>query len=184
MDHVKVEELLHRNVEDLKVEDVSDLCVGEPSIVHVDDHIWKIVASLIDKPANRAVYVVDDKKKLLGIISFRDIIRVTNARLGARRRGVSAFIQYLRDVFQEDVGGLMRKPPVAKMSTNLLEALKKMEDFKMNDMPVVDDEGKLVGDLKGLEILRFALEDIKRGDEETPKVVEEERDKRRIQLDE
>ncbi len=172
MDHVDVEKLLHRNVEDLDVEDVADLCVAEPSMVQTGDPIWKMISALVEKPTNRTVHVVDAKQKLIGIISFRDVIRVTNARIGARRKGISAFIKYLRDVFKEDVDELMRRPVKVKLSTNLLEALEKMEEFKMNDMPIVDNEGKLVGDLKGLEILRFALEDVKRGDEETPAVKE------------
>ncbi len=184
MDRRELEELLHKNVEDLEVNDVSELCVSEPSVVHVKDPVWKIVHVLVEEPTNRAVYVVDSGQKLLGIISFRDILRVTNARLGARRAGVTGFFRYLRDVFRDDVSTMMRRPVTVKPSTNLLEALEKMEEFKMNDIPVVDEEGKLVGELKGLEILHFALKDIKRGDEETPDVVKEERDKRRIKLDE
>jgi len=180
MDHEDVEKLLHRNVEDLHVKDVSDLCVVEPSVVLTGDPVWKMVAALVEKPTNRAVYVVNADRKLLGTISFRDIVRVTNARLGARRKGVTAFVQYLKDIFEEGVDGLMRKPVRVKTSTNLLESLRRMEEFKMNDMPVVDDDEKLVGELKGLEILRFALEDIRRGDEETPDVVKAERDARRI----
>ncbi len=180
MDHQDVEKLLRRNVEELHVKDVSDLCVAEPSVVQAGDPVWKIVAALVENPTNRAVYVVDTDNKLLGTISFRDIVRVTNARLGARRKGVTAFVQYLKDVFQEGVEGLMRKPVRVKISTNLIEALRRMEEFKMNDMPIVDENEKLVGELKGLEILRFALEDIKRGDEETPGVVKAERDARRM----
>ncbi len=160
----KLEVLFHRNAEDLRVEDISSLYDIEPSTVRTGDPIWKMVAALIVRPRGRNVYVLDTEEKLIGTISFRDMIRITNARLGARRKGVVGLIQYLRDIFREDVDDLMRDPIVVNPYTNLVEALQKMEELKMNDMPIVDDDYKLVGELSGMEILRFAYEDIKRGD--------------------
>lgn len=167
MDMKEPEILFHRNVEDLRVGDISSLYDIEPSKVRRGDPAWKMVAALITRPRGRNVYVIDDQGTLVGTISFRDIIRVTNARLGARRKGVVGIIQYLRDIFREDVDSLMRRPVWVNTYTNLLEALQKMEELKMNDMPIVDDDKKLVGELSGMEILRFAYEDIKRGDEES-----------------
>ncbi len=163
---------LHRNVDELRVEDIFDLYDIEPSVVKVGDPVWKMVAALITRPRGRNVYVTDAEGKLVGIISFRDILRVTNARLGARRAGVVAFVNYLRDVFREDVDKMMRSPVSVNPKTNLLEALHIMESNKMNDMPVVDENKKLVGELSGMEILRFAYADIRRGDEETAEVKE------------
>jgi CBS domain-containing protein len=165
--------MLHRNIEDLRVKDIYNCYDVEPSIVTKGDPVWKMVAALITRPSGRNVYVTDTDGKLIGIISFRDILRVTNARLGARRAGVVGFVKYLGDLLREDIDKLMRDPVTVKQDTELLEALKKMEEVKMNDMPVVDDDYKIVGELSGMEILRFAYADIRRGDEETPKLREE-----------
>jgi CBS domain-containing protein len=163
---------LHRNVEDLRVEDIYDLYDIEPSVVKVGDPVWKMVAALITRPRGRNVYVTDAEGKLKGIISFRDILRVTNARLGARKAGVVGFINYLRDVFREDVGKMMRPPVSVNPKTNLLEALKMMERDKLNDIAVVDENKMLVGELSGMEILRFAYADIRKSDEATAEVKE------------
>ncbi len=157
----------HRNVDELRVEDINDLYDVEPSIVKVGDPVWKMVAALITRPRGRNVYVTDPDGKLKGIISFRDILRVTNARLGARKAGVVGFINYLRDVFREDVEKMMRPPVRVSPKTNLLEALQIMESNKMNDIPVVDENRKLVGELSGMEILRFAYADVRKSDEAT-----------------
>jgi CBS domain-containing protein len=74
---------------------------------------------------------------------------------------------------REDIDKLMRDPVTVKQDTELLEALRKMEEARMNDLPVVDADYKIVGELSGMEILRFAYADIRRGDEETPKLKEE-----------
>jgi CBS domain-containing protein len=47
----------------------------------------------------------------------------------------------------------MRQAVTLKPSTTLRDALQKMEDFQMNNLPVVDEDGKLVGELSGLKIL-------------------------------
>jgi CBS domain-containing protein len=99
------------------------------------------------------VYVLDEDGKLLGMISFRDIIRQTNARLGVRGRGVSGSLQYLREAQKDRVEEMMRQAVTLKPSTPLSDALQKMEDFRMNNLPVVDEDGKLVGELSGLKIL-------------------------------
>lgn len=177
MEERKPDLVLRQNAGDLWVEDVSSLYDLEPSTVHLDDHVWKMVAALITRPRGRNVYVLDDDRKLVGTISFRDLLRVTNARLGARRKGMIGFIQYLRDVLVEDVEKIMRKPVRVRPRTNLLEALRMMEENKMNDMPIVDEDNKLIGELSGMEILRFAYADLKRGDEDTAKMKEAERAK-------
>lgn len=169
----KPEVLFYRNAGDLRVEDISSLYDIEPSTVSMGDPVWKMVAALIVRPRGRNVYVVDTEGKLVGTISFRDIIRITNARLGARRKGVVGLVKYLRDIFREDVDSLMRDPITVNPYTNLLEALQKIEELKMNDMPIVDDDNKLVGELSGMEILRFAYEDIKRGDEKAAEAKED-----------
>jgi CBS domain-containing protein len=173
MGEESLELMLHRNVEDLSVKDIYSNYDLEPSIVRQGDPVWKMVAALITRPRGRNVYVTDTEGKLIGIISFRDILRVTNARLGARRAGVVGFIKYMGDLFREDIDKLMRDPVSVKPDTELLEALRLMEEAKMNDMPVVDDDKKIVGELSGMEILRFAYSDIRKGDEETPKVKEQ-----------
>lgn len=158
-------ELLARDIKDLTVSDVSDFWREEPSTVTSGDPLWKMVSTLVEHPKNRTVYVLDTDGRLIGMISFRDILRITNARLGARTEGAVGLLRYMKDLLRDEVDSLMRKPVHVKSSTPFLEALRKMEDVKMNDIPVVDDSGKLVGELSGLKILRYSVEEVKRGDE-------------------
>lgn len=177
MEKGNLEELLSRDIKHLTVSDVADLWREEPSTVRLGDPMWKMVSGLVERPKNRTVYVLDPAGKLAGMISFRDIIRITNARLGARREGVVGLLRYMHDLLRDEVDSLMRKAVYVRPSTSLLEGLRKMEELKMNDIPITDEDGKLVGELSGLKILRFALKEIKRGDD-AAETLKEERLKR------
>lgn len=165
MEKGNLKELLDRNIKDLSMRDIADLWREEPSTVILGDPMWKMVSALVERPKNRTVYVLDSAGKLAGMISFRDIIRITNARLGARREGVVGLMRYMHDLLRDEVDSLMRKAVYVRPSTSLLEGLRKMEDLKMNDIPIVDEDGRLAGELSGLKILRFAVEEVKRGDD-------------------
>lgn len=153
MNEDDLNDLLSGNLADLQVKDFLDSCGEEASTVRWGEPISKMIESLVEHPASRAVYVLDEDDKLLGMISFRDIIRQTNARLGVRGRGVSGSLQYLREAHKDRVEEIMRQAVTLKPSTPLSDALQKMEDFRMNNLPVVDEDGKLVGELSGLKIL-------------------------------
>jgi CBS domain-containing protein len=153
MNEDDLNDLLSGNLADLQVKDFLDSCGEEASTVRWGEPISKMIESLVEHPASRAVYVLDEDDKLLGMISFRDIIRQTNARLGVRGRGVSGSLQYLREAHKDRVEEIMRQAVTLKPSTPLRDALQKMEDFRMNNLPVVDEDGKLVGELSGLKIL-------------------------------
>jgi CBS domain-containing protein len=159
MNEDDLNDLLNGNIADLQVKDFLDTCGEEASTVRWGEPISKMIESLVEHPASRAVYVLDEDGildedgKLLGMISFRDIIRQTNARLGVRGRGVSGSLQYLREAQKDRVEEMMRQAVTLKPSTPLSDALQKMEDFRMNNLPVVDEDGKLVGELSGLKIL-------------------------------
>jgi len=47
-------------------------------------------------------------------------------------------------------------PPVYVTKGNKLqEALEKMVQQRMNELPVVDEDGKVIGDLNAFELLKF-----------------------------
>lgn len=152
---MKDKDLFVEDIGKLKVSDFLDSCGEEPSTIGWGESIQEMVEALFEHPASRAVYVLDEDKKLLGMVLFRDIIRVTNAKLGIKGRGVSGSHQYLRDAQKDKARDLMRPPVVTRMFTPLCEALEKMEDSKINNLPVVDENGKLVGELSGSKVLHL-----------------------------
>jgi Mg/Co/Ni transporter MgtE len=119
----------------------------------------------IKNPSSNYIYVVDDKDVLLGIITLRDILRITAARYQIHGKGFKTFLTYISKIMKDDVDDMMRPPLSVTPNDALSKAMKIMESYDLTNLPVVDKKtGKLLGELNGVEILKFAFEGIKRTD--------------------
>lgn len=97
-------------------------------------------SSKLDKVTGLAV--VDEDNVVLGVISIRDINRL-------RKQGVE---------MSESVGSHMSSPPiVVTPGTRTGEAAAIMMTKKIHRLPVVDDEGKLIGIISRTDIFQRAL---------------------------
>lgn len=139
------------------VADVPEALVAETSRVPPDAPISRVIELLRARPESRMVYVVDAADRLVGTVSWRCVLRVTRARMGARPPGFWSLVTLLRDLGPEKAQDLMRPPTPVRPETPLREALLLMGDTQQNDLPVVDAEGRLVGELNGMHIMDVAL---------------------------
>ena len=136
-----------------KVSEIYDSVVGKPATVVTQDVLRKAVDAMIANPVSQKVYVTDANGKLLGVISMGSLLEQVGYRIGARKTGVTSFIHMMKDILEESVEHFMKKPVPITRETDLQAALKLMLESGLNDLPVVDEKGILVGELNGLEIL-------------------------------
>lgn len=146
------------------VADAQTLLVKDAPMVKKGAKVHEAVQALINNPSSRAVYVVEGDDMLVGTISYRSLMRASSARFGVRKDGFFSFIQYLKDMLMENVDSLMRKPMPVTNDTKIKKALELMEKTKQNDLPVVDNEGRLIGELSGIEIMKLGIDVLKKGD--------------------
>lgn len=81
------------------------------------------------------VCVVDESKKLLGVITDGDVRR----KLISVQKPFSAF--FVDDVIDHSI----KKPATTKPMNKLSDALNKMEELQVWDLPVIDENNILVG---------------------------------------
>ncbi|MHC4112583.1 MAG: CBS domain-containing protein [Planctomycetota bacterium] len=144
-----------RKVEDIMTEDV--VCLKE------QDKLAKAM-KVMQKGRFRHVPVVDKDRTLLGIISDRDILRYLPMRSRQHQKEAGVFRSRLFDVDPEDSS--LELPLSHIMSRHVFhvlpncsfyEAVKMMDDKKINCLPVVDEEKNLHGIITVTDVMRGLL---------------------------
>ena len=121
---------------------VSEIMTTKLRMMHEDDAV-SIADWLMNLDEIHHVLIVDAERKLVGILSDRDILRVANRE------------------DRVEVGAIMSPPThTVTPSTSVAQALSVMMDAKVHALPVVDDTGQPVGIVTStdfLEVARWAL---------------------------
>lgn len=141
-----------KKFDELLVADVFERIVKKPSVVHEDAPIGEAIGQMLANPLSRKVYVVDADGKYKGTVNTDTILRLIGYRVGVRDSGNLSFIRFMRDAFKEDVRSIMTRGRAVIKEMKLTEAMKIMLDDHLNDLPVVDQDGKLIGELVSLEL--------------------------------
>jgi predicted transcriptional regulator len=141
-----------KKFDELLVGDVFERIVKKPSMVQEDALIGEAIDQMLVNPLSRKVYVVATDGKYVGTVNTDTILRLIGYRVGVRDSGNLSFIRFMRDAFKEDVKNIMSRGRTITKDMKLTEAMKIMVDDHLNDLPVVDQDGKLVGELVSLEL--------------------------------
>lgn len=141
----------------LTVGDVYQLITTEAKTI--DENAPKeeaIKVMLSGASSTNSVYVINSTGKLRGVITVDDIIDSIAVRIGYIPKDLS--IKTARKLFVLSPFGnasdMMRTPVHVTKESDLQTALKKMADNNLTDLPVIDADGKLIGDLNAFEILK------------------------------
>ena len=130
----------------MKVKDCCNEVTHEADLVRENDPIDKVMDIMAKDPLSRSVYVVDDEKRLLGIIIVKDVLQF----LGPQFVGTSVAI---REIFAQTAGDMMRGPISVSMDDSIEKAMEIAIQEWLDDIPVCDKEGRVIGDLNCFEMI-------------------------------
>lgn len=101
---------------------------------------------------SRQLYVVDDDRKLVGSITLARLVMYTFAH----SHGTHMSSRQIMDLITCTCAGdlMMEGTLSARMDDNLDELLERMVDRNVEEVPVLDDDGKIVSDLTMIDLLR------------------------------
>ena len=77
--------------------------------------------------------------------------------MGVRSTGVTSFLRMLAEITDERVTEVMAKPVKVLKDELVVNVMKLMVENHLNDLPVVDDQNRLVAELNGLDILKLSM---------------------------
>ncbi|RLI95532.1 MAG: inosine-5-monophosphate dehydrogenase [Candidatus Altiarchaeales archaeon] len=118
---------------------VRDVMTKNPLCIEVDDSVTK-VQSLMRDTGYRALPVVDNNK-LVGIISRGDALTVTSRKTNIEVRGV-----------------MSHNVVTALPDEDIFSVTKKLTESGIRQLPVIDKDGKIVGIISSMDILRVFLD--------------------------
>ncbi len=143
---------MQRDLRELCIADLSEEVVREPAVVRANQPLAAVVDALRSQRSTNTVYVVDAAGKLLGAITVRTVLRQLAARLGVRKAGMVSFLQYIREAQQERAGDFREETLRIRVDVLLVDALRMIVEGGQLDLPVVDDRGRLIGELNSTEV--------------------------------
>lgn len=115
-------------------------------------------------PAPRQIYVVDEDNKLLGIVSAKDLLKEVmpsylNADLARSITDETDFLQrQIAKIKDDSAKDIMTDKPVSLHPYHqLLEADALFAEHGFNTLPVLDQEGTLVGEITRMDIISQML---------------------------
>ncbi|MCD6551150.1 CBS domain-containing protein [Thermotoga sp.] len=136
----------------MKVKDVCRLISLNPTIVEEDAPIEEIVNKILEDPITRTVYVVRNNK-LVGMIPVLHLLKVTGFHFFGFIPKEELVRSSMKKLVAKSAFEIMMPPIHVCLDTPIEEALKMMIDNNVQEMPVLNEKGEIIGDLNSLEIL-------------------------------
>ncbi len=130
----------------MKVKDCCNEVTHDADLVRESDSIEKVMNVMADDPLSRSVYVVDDEKRLQGIIIVKDVLQFLGPQFVDGSRSVS-------EIFAQTARDMMRAPVSVSMEDSIEKALEIAIQEWLDDIPVCDKDGKVIGDLNCFEMI-------------------------------
>jgi len=134
----------------------------EPCTVRRDEKLLAVAERLGSHPGVHTVAVVDNEGRLVGIIPMRLLLNDLFLQVAPEeflmdlqeRESVEEFGRLSRARTAEE---LMEEPTFVTMADTVREAFARMHERKLEGLPIVDAEMRVVGYLDRLQLLRLWL---------------------------
>jgi CBS domain-containing protein len=149
-------------MKDIQIREVYQLQGKASTTVTEDTALNYVVSFLGHEPHIQGIFMVDANKKYSGMISRFDLLRWTQAQLYGRRGNaemqINNILHLLNASKAKDLESHNTRSFFVREVDTLQAALDLMVKNEQDIIPVLDNEGRIIGDLSLSEILAKALE--------------------------
>ena len=127
---------------------VRDYMTEAPVFANLNDGLHQTYRRMRERDI-RHMLVVDDNELLVGIVSERDLLRPSYVDDGPNQSG-----SYVLDNTGKVAAAMAPSPATVTPDQDILDAVSVMLERKYGAMPVVDGEGRAIGVLSVIDVLR------------------------------
>lgn len=145
---------MRKTIRNMKVCEIRELLIKDPTIVNEDDLITDVINEIVANPISRHAYVVDSNNKLIGSIKINSIINYLFPFESFWKNDDHS--SYLTMFDKERADEIMLKDfHSVKDDTPLSDMIEIMLKEKINELPVINDEHNIIGEVNIMELLKF-----------------------------
>ena len=145
----------------LKVRSIASKFRPKRLKVGKDTPLSRLVELLVDHPESDNIYVVDGKERLLGIVTFHELLKVIWAKFGLMDKEIFDQMEFLHYAYSTTAGEIMAPAVSVTGEDSIHEAVRLMAQHRLNDIPVVDEGGRVIEEVNDRELLAYGRKVIK-----------------------
>ena len=119
--------------------EVADVMTGKV-VTLSPHHSFNDVANLMNDRYFRHCVVVDSQRKIVGVISDRDIMRALARNPNSRSKSLDQI--------------MTQNPITVKRNTPIVDAVSKIVSKRINCLPVIEDDGTVCGIVTSTDLLK------------------------------
>lgn len=148
-------------MEKLKVRDLCLPC-SLALAVKESDGLEAAIRRFASQPETHAIFVVDNKGKLKGLVKIRHLLNWIRLKLGVSRErrniNVAEAFEVAKLSQSSQIGDITSPAVTVKPEDSLAHALNLMANEEVVELAVVNDDGELVGEIKLTQVLSQLLD--------------------------
>jgi len=146
----------------MHVADVRQLLVEKPATIRPDQTERELLVKMVEDPRSRHVYVVDENHVLIGVVRMNRVVERLFPFSAVAERGAQLIAGSLASFEGRTVAELMDdNPSFVYESTTLSEMATILMQEKINELPVVDSERRVIGQVNIYETIKAYLTEIR-----------------------
>ena len=131
---------------------ITSIMSSDPFTVNASQKLSEVRRLIADKEIGHVPVV--SGKKLVGLLSATDLVRLSISAYGADERAVDAMLDHEFSIQQ-----VMKRELVTIRSTSTVrEAAKLLSHGRFHSLPVVDEQDHLVGIVTSTDLIRYLHE--------------------------
>lgn len=126
-----------------------------PPVVNEHSPIQNVIDAMIQFDHSRVVYVQDEAEKLSGTISLGALAKHVFSRSHEPQIHARVLISMITAETAKDI--MQKKPVFALKNEKIGIVLKRMIESNVKEIPILDENRKVIGDITMLDLLKFLL---------------------------
>lgn len=134
---------------------VKDFMTSKRTLVRSDDSICETIRKVSEDTETTITCVLDDQNRLIGVITPKELLRTIElSEFHTNRYAFYEGSEVLRFLEARTAGDIMRGPVSVKREDAITDAVNIMLNMGVYEVPVVDEDDRVVGEVNLFTILR------------------------------